>query len=626
MTSAAIRKRYIEFFRQRGHQEIPPAPIVPPEDPTTLFTSSGMQQLVPFLKGRKHPLGSRLVNSQPCFRAEDIDEVGDTRHTTFFEMLGNWSLGDYFKAEQLPWIYEFLTTVVGLTPDRLYVTVFAGDAHIPHDEESVGIWQQLLGTDNPAQPGYQGFDPEVRIYTYGAHQNWWSRSGTPEMMPTGEIGGPDSEVFFDFGARYRLHEESPQKDHPCHLNCNCGRFLEIANSVFIEYEKANDGSFMTLPKRNVDFGAGLERLAAASQDTPDIFTSDAFLPIIQQVAKSTGKQYEGQDKSPMRVIADHLRAATVMLAQGVEPSNKTQGYILRRLLRRAALNLRNLGGAIDSQALSSIAAVVLQQYQGIAVSATMTRERVREILEPEMTKFQRTLERGIKLIDQQEPGTIDARFVFDLYQSHGIPFDISQELLARRGITIEKGAFATQFQRHQKLSRQAAAGLFKGGLADQEESTVKLHTATHLLHRALRAILGDHVRQEGSHITEKRLRFDFSHPQALSERQLRQVEELVNRKIAENLPVHRTIEERQAALRSGALAFFKETYPQKVSVYTIGKDPKRGWFSKELCGGPHVRATGEIGALKIIKQQSLGTGKRRLYAILTNPPRPLLTG
>lgn len=617
MEADEIRSKYIKFFVDRDHKEIPPAPIVPADDPTTLFTSSGMQQLVPFLKGELHPMGKCLVDSQPCFRAEDIEEIGDNRHTTFFEMLGNWSLGDYFKKQQLPWFFEFLTEVVGLNPNRLYATVFEGGAQLKRDEESIKSWQEIFKTKEPAQTGEKGFNPKIKVYTYSPEHNWWSRSGTPDKMPLGEIGGPDSEVFYDFGADIQIHEESPYQDSPCHLNCKCGRFLEIGNSVFIQYEKQKDGSFKPLSNKNVDFGGGLERIAAASQNKSDIFQSDLFLSVIKKIEHASGKKYQGEFKTAMRVIADHLRATTFMISQGIKPSNKAQGYILRRLLRRAAVKMHQLmGGLAPIPGFQTICHEVIRTYEGIYFDFGTAKKVVDELIGQEMNKFAETLDRGLKKIEKLPKEKIDAKFSFDLFQTYGFPFEITQELLAQKGKTIEKTAFDREFKKHQELSRKASAGMFKGGLADQSEATVKLHTATHLLHQALREILGDHVRQEGSQITAERLRFDFSHTKALTDEEIKKIENLINQKIRKNLPVHKSIENKDEALKSGTLAFFKETYPDQVSVYTIGKDPERDWFSKELCAGPHVKSTAEIGAIKISKQQSVGTGLHRIYAVL----------
>lgn len=564
MTTNGIRQAYLDFYKAKNHAIILPAPLVPANDPTTLFTSSGMQQLAPYLKGEPHPMGTRLVDSQPCFRSEDIDEVGDNRHTTFFEMLGNWSLGDYFKDEQLNWLWEFLTSVLKLDKNKIYATVFAGGYGVPKDEESFNIWKKI------------GL-PESHIFYYPAQKNWWSRSGTPDKMPAGEIGGPDSEVFYEFSEV----RHDPKFGKTCHPNCDCGRFLEIGNSVFMQYEKQVDGSFKSLPKQNVDFGGGLERLAAASQNTPDIFQIDIFKPLMQAI--------KAKSLADSRLIADHLRAATAMLNEGILPSNKKQGYVLRRLIRRAAVKLDQ--------------PQTLTDYLGLLKTTTVSRQ----ILSEEITKFSRCLKEGLKILNKAKK--IDETLAFDIFQSYGLPFEVITTVTK---VKLNKDKFDALFTKHSQQSRTASAGMFKAGLADHSEIVTKLHTATHLLHAALRQVLGSHVRQEGSNITSERLRFDFSHPQALTPVEISKVEALINQKINQNLPVVRAILDKKTALQSGALAFFKETYPDKVSVYIIGN------FSKELCSGPHVDSTAKIGSVKIIKQESIGAGKRRLYAVLNH--------
>ena len=570
MTTDGIRSAYLQFFKDRDHAIIPPAPLVPPNDPTTLFTSSGMQQLVPYLKGEPHSMGKRLVDSQPCFRSEDINEVGDNRHTTLFTMLGNWSLGDYFKKEQLAWIWEFFTGVLNLPKNRLYVTVFAGGSGIPKDEETFSIWQEIgIAKDH--------------IFYYPAEKNWWSRSGTPDKMPAGEIGGPDSEVFYEFNEV----KHDPKFGQTCHPNCDCGRFLEIGNSVFMQYEKQVDGSFKPLPKQNVDFGGGLERLAAACQDTPDIFQIDIFKPIIKKIETNCHKDYKDYNQAPMRIIADHLRAAEAMFQAGVKPSNKLQGYMLRRLIRRSAVKMHELKGELIPEDFP-------ESFRG------------------EIAKFKNTLDRGLKEFNKFKDDQFNALNAFNLFQTYGFPFEVTAELFKQKGHLLDKNEFDQVFSGHKKLSRTASAGMFKAGLADHSEIVTKLHTVTHLFHAALRQILGSHVQQEGSNITSERLRFDFSHPQALTAAEISQIEALINQKIKEDLPVKKTIIDKDSAIKSGALAFFKETYPDKVSVYTIGN------FSKELCSGPHVDSTAKIGSVKIIKQESIGAGKRRLYAVLNH--------
>jgi alanyl-tRNA synthetase len=615
MKAIDIRKKYIEFFVSKGHKKIPAAPLVPPDDPTTLFTSSGMQQLVPYLKGEKHSMGARLVDSQPSFRAEDIEEVGDNRHTTFFEMLGNWSLGDYFKKEQLPWFYEFLTEVVEIDPSRLYVTVFEGNSEVSKDEESIKIWQEVFKTKEDAVEGREGFDSKIKIYTYDATKNWWSRAGVPKNMPVGEIGGPDSEVFYDLGEQLKLHDKSEWKTQVCHVNCDCGRFLEIGNSVFMEYIKKEDGSFEPLPKQNVDFGGGLERITAASNDVRDVFTSDLFMPLISLIEKESGKKYEGANMVPMRIIADHLKGAIMIASERVYPSNKEQGYFVRRLVRKAMLKMMQL--EIDYkniEILGEITEAVVDIYKDSYLHVEANKEMVVKSLQTEGEKFSSSLDRGVKKLESMDK--IDGKLAFDLYQTHGLPLEVTQELIEQMGKKIDAEKFHTEFEKHQEISRAGSTEKFKGGLADKNENTVKLHTATHLLHKALQIVLGDHVRQEGSNITGERLRFDFRHDGEITKEQVQEIEDLINKKIKEDLPVTRTVEDRDEALKSGAMAFFKETYPEKVSVYTIGKSSGDGWFSKEFCGGPHVNSTGEIGGVTIKKIKSIGANVRRIYAEL----------
>jgi len=594
MTSAELREKYLTFFEKKGHQRISPAPLVLEGDPTTLFTSAGMQPLIPYLKGEPHPEGRRLTDSQPSLRLQDMDEVGDNRHTTFFEMLGNWSLGDYFKKEQLPWIWEFFTDELKLPQERLWVSVFQGTEEVPRDEESYRIWLEL-GV------------PKERIHFYGAGKNWWSRSGSPEKMPPGEIGGPDSEVFYDFG----------QPCHSgCHPNCDCGRFLEIGNSVFIQYEKAKDGSLRELPQKNVDFGGGLERLTMAVNDLSDIYRIDLFEPVIKALEEATSLVYgadEEKDRS-FRIIADHLRASVMLVSQGVEPSNKLQGYVLRRLLRKTVFHLHRLDLDISGRSLAGIARSFLKVYPELKANWGKSEN----LLKGEADKFGRTLEEGLrklrKAIDEKKK--IDGRFAFDLYQNSGFPLELTKEVLVEKGIKLSAGEqkkFQEEFRQHQELSRTASAGLFKGGLADKSANATRLHTATHLLHAALRQVLGESVAQKGSNITAERLRFDFSYPTKLTEAEIKAVEKTVNKVIKDDLPVTFETKTLNEAVAEGALHFFAEKYGQKVKVYSVG-DPQRGYFSREVCGGPHVSHTGEIGRVRIIKEEKVGAGIVRIYA------------
>jgi len=595
MKASEIRTKYLQFFAKHGHAIVPAAPIIPPDDPTTLFTSSGMQQMVPYLKGSIHSMGTRLTDSQPSFRSDDIEEVGDNRHICMFEMLGNWSLGDYFKKEQLAWVYEFLTKELKLPKEKLHVTLFQGDDFAKRDIESFDIWRSIgVAQDH--------------IHYYPAKKNWWSRAGTPQQMPVGEIGGPDSEVFYDFGEELKLHENSPWKNEDCHVNCDCGRYLEIGNSVFMQFVKTETG-LSPLPAQNVDFGGGLERLAMVSQQTTDIFETDMFSEIIHTIESASGKTYVGAYKSPMRVVADHLRASTFMIAQGLEPSNKLQGYILRRLLRRAAVRVRLLG-ADAKKIFADCVPAIINEYVGAGFIDESVLPHVQTVIAAELDKFGKALDKGLKEIEHTDIKKIDAQFAFNLYQSLGFPFEITRDLLAEKNIVLDQTEFDAIFAKHKEGSRTASAGMFKGGLADQSEITTKYHTATHLLHQALHDVLGDEIAQAGSNITSERLRFDYTYSGKPTSDQLKQIESIVNDKIKADLPVVKTIEDKKTAISSGARAFFAEKYPDKVSVYTIGT------YSKELCGGPHVDHTGTIGAITIFKDEALGSGKRRIYAKL----------
>ncbi len=607
MTIQEIRTKYLEFFKKKGHAVIPSATLVPENDSTTLFTSAGMQPMMPYLLGQKHPSGTRLVDSQKCFRSQDIEEVGDMRHTTFFEMLGNWSLGDYFKEEQLNYFFNFLTNKqegLGLDPNKLFVTIFEGGSGVPKDTEAIAIWKNLF-----AKVGINAKEGE-RIFAYPAEKNWWSRAGEPENMPPGEPGGPDSEVFYDFGPEYKLHESSLWKDKPCHVNCDCGRYLEIGNSVFMQYLKNADGTLSELPQKNIDFGGGLTRLEAALRNDPDMFNISSLSPIVKEIEKLTGKSYADEaNKPPMRIIADHITAAIFLCKDGVFPSNKSQGYVLRRLLRRAAVKLYFLtGNREEITSLAGITSSVINIYQSVYFNNQDVRH-IQSTIAVEISKFQKSLDKGIKELEKKTDVT--GKDAFDLYQNYGFPLDITLEVLSQIGKTIDLKQFQAEYEKHQEQSRSAAAGMFKGGLADNSATVTAYHTATHLLHASLRQILGLHVQQKGSNITAKRLRFDFSHAEKITDEQLKQVEDLINQKIEEKLTVTRTEEPKEQALASGALAFFGQKYPDIVSVYTIG-DPKNP-FSKELCGGPHVTNLSELANIKIVKQESLGSGVRRLY-------------
>jgi alanyl-tRNA synthetase len=613
LTHQELRNRFRTFFTASGHNEISPISLVPQDDPTTLFTGSGMQQLVPYLLGKTHPLGTRLFNIQPCIRAQDIEEVGDNRHTTSFEMMGNWSLGDYFKREQLNQIYQFLIEEMGLPPEKLCATVFSGDPknQLPADSESVAILTEIFQK--------YGIKAELgtRIFEYGPEKNWWSRAGTPDNMPSGEPGGPDSEIFYDFGAELHLHENSPFKDETCHVNCDCGRYLEIGNSVFMQYKKQSDGSFQELPKMNVDFGGGLERILTAANNDPDVFKTNVYTDIIEEIEKETGKKYDDPtNQYSMRIIADHIKGAVFLIVNGVTPSNKEQGYILRRLLRRAAVKMHALLGGHFGHFDSIIDHGVLLTFDGVqGIDRSAQREMVMKTVSDEMDRFSKSLDRGLKIIEKIQ--NVDGKVAFDLYQTYGFPLEITEELLRQKGLEINRDQFYSEFRKHKEASRASAQGKFKGGLADQSEQTVKFHTATHLLHQALHDILGDSVRQEGSNITAERLRFDFYATRGPSDDEVVKVESIINDHIKEKLPVFRLILPKNQAEQIGARSFFKEKYPDQVSVYCIGGDETHldACYSKEFCGGPHVENTGDIGMIKIERFKKIGSNMFRIYAI-----------
>lgn len=606
ITALEIINKYISFFEKKGHQRIPNSPLVPENDPTTLFTSSGMQPLISYLLGQPHPQGKRLVNVQNCFRAADIDEVGDSSHTTFFRMLGNWSLGDYFKKEQIRWFWEFLTKELKLPKEKLYISVFEGFKEIPKDEESYKIWEKILIEEN--------LNPKERIFYYGPHYNWWSRSGVPENMPEGEPGGPDTEIFFDFET-----EHNPKYGEKCHLNCQCGRFLEIGNSVFMQHQKQENSSFKELPQKNVDFGGGLERLLAAIENKSDIFQTSLFTPIIRIIEQETNQSYQERSQE-MRIITDHLVASVFIAATGIMPSNKGQGYILRRLIRRAIDNFYILAGGD----IRNIIRAIVNQYLKTDPYLENSFERIQNVIIVEEQTYEKTRRNATnyiskkykpKLVGDELLGVteISAEDAFTLYSSHGL----SPTQIKSLGFVFDEQKFAEKMEEHQKLSRKTSAGMFKGGLADASEEVTKLHTATHLLHAALRQILGDHVTQKGSNITAERLRFDFSHADKLTNGQLKQVEDLVNEKIKENLPVKSAVMTKDEALKSGALGFFAEKYGDQVTVYTIGPSASSGRpFSIEICGGPHVDFTSKLKSFKIIKQKNLGQNLQRIYAVL----------
>jgi alanyl-tRNA synthetase len=644
MTAQEIRAKYLQYAKKHGHKIIPRASLVPENDPTTLFTGSGMQPLVNYFLGQKHPGGKRIANSQTCLRAEDIEEVGDNRHTTFFEMLGNWSFGDYFKQEQLKWFFEFLVDDIGLDLKNLYVTCFIGDkkAGVSKDEESAGIWQELFkfkGIDakiaeiGSEQDGYKkGMNPGERIFYYDSSKNWWSRSGMPNEMPAGEPGGPDSEVFYDFGTK---HDEKYGKH--CHPNCECGRFLEIGNSVFMEFVKQANGKFSELPAKNVDFGGGLERIAAAKLGDPDMFKISLIWPVIEKLQDISGKKYQDRQQA-MRVIADHLRASVFLAADGVTPSNKGQGYVMRRLLRRAIRFALDID--IEQGVCERVVPVIAEIYRGDFPEVLENEQHIIEVLKKEESIFRQTLRKGLSEFTKimkatayfekrkegqpvsYKPTSLSGKIVFRLYDTYGFPVELTLEEAKKLGWETNDNweeIFNKNMEEQRQRSRTAATGEFKGGLADASEMTTKLHTAAHLLDAALHKVLGDGVKQKGSNITAERLRFDFTHPQKVTPEEIAKAEEQVNQAIKADLPVTCTEEDTKQALASGAIGVFGHKYPDKVKVYTVGD--KQEPFSREICGGPHVKRTAQLAQggkkFKIIKEQASSAGVRRIKATLS---------
>lgn len=629
MTAQEIRSAYLTFFGEREHAVVPRALLVPQDDPTTLFTGSGMQPLIPYLMGQPHPKGTRIVDSQTCLRAQDIEEVGDNRHTTFFEMLGNWSLGDYFKKEQLPWFFEFLVDVVGLDPSKLYVTCFIGDDKngVPRDTESADLWKELFASKNidakvvdvgSEDDGYKNGMQNGKIFYYDASKNWWSRSGKPDSMPIGELGGADSEVFYEFD----FIEHDSKWGAFCHPNCDCGRFMEIGNSVFMEYVKTKDG-FKKLPKQNVDFGGGLERIAAAKINSPDVFKISVLKPIIESLEKISGKSYDSHTES-MRVIADHLRASVFLATDGVAPSNKAQGYVMRRLLRRAMLKAFDLG--IEQNFIDQVVPIVIDLYASDFPEVASARNTIQDVLVKEEKAFRKTLVSGRRTLEKlgRDGAIINGKDLFMLHDTYGYPLELAKETAVILGINMESEEdltriFTAEMEQQRERSRTAAAGTFKGGLADHSDIVVKYHTATHLMYRALRNILGDHVVQRGSNITAERLRFDFSHPEKMTLEQIKAVEDMVNEQIVKDWPMTWREENTKNALDSGVMGAFGDRYGEVVKVYSVG-DPDGENYSREICGGPHVEHTGLLGddgkKFKIIKEEASSAGVRRIKAVL----------
>ncbi len=581
-----LKKMYLEFFQEKGHKVIANASLIPENDPTALFTSAGMHPLVPYLLGQHHPSGKRLVNVQKCLRTSDIDEVGDSFHLSFFEMLGNWSLGDYFKEESIPWSYEFLTSKnwLDIDEEKLSITVFAGDEKIPRDTESARIWEEL------------GI-PKDRIFYLPREDNWWG--------PIGSTGpcGPDTEMFYDTGKEPCGGE--------CRPGCSCGKYNEIWNNVFMEYNRTPEGEYELLEQKNVDTGMGVERTVAVLQGKDNVYETELFVPIIDRIKELTNiTEFSQEQTRSVRIICDHSRAVTFILAEGIVPLNVEQGYVLRRLIRGAIRHGKLLG--IEEEFLSELSQIVIEIYSEDYPYLKSNEEFIVTELKKEYRKFKHTLERGLNRFNRivRRKKEIDGKDAFLLYQSFGFPIEITKELGKENDIYVDVDGFYEEFEKHQKVSRAGADKRFGSGLADTAEATVKLHTATHLLNEALRRVLGKDIHQMGSNITQNRLRFDFNFDRKLTDEEIKEVEELVNRQIEKAIPVKRIETTLDEAIKMGSEAVFEQKYGDKVSVYSIGD------FSLELCSGPHVKNTGELGRFKIVKEEGISAGVRRIRAVL----------
>ncbi len=585
MKALEIRNKYLNFFKKHGHKIIPSAPLIPENDPSVLFTTAGMQPLVPYLLGEKHPEGTRITDYQKCLRTNDIDEVGDNRHLTYFEMLGNWSLGDYFKEEAVSMSFEFLTKELGIPVEKLSVTCFAGDEDAPRDEKTAECWKKA------------GI-PENGIYYYGKDDNWWI---------AGEEGpcGPDTEMFYDTG--------KPACSSNCQPSCNCGKYVEIWNNVFMEYYKTKDGKYEKLKQHNVDTGLGLERMTMLLQGKETPFDTEIFAPIMGKLEELS----KVDNIESRRIVAEHLRASMMIISDGGRPSNIDRGYVLRKLIRRMSRHLNKL--QIDLSELGNLIDLNIDILKEMYPELEKNKEIIKQIIIDEKDKFMKTLahgekefEKAINKAKQENKNIIDGQTIFKLYETYGFPPEITADLAREKGFEIDNTEFEKLFKDHQEKSRMGSEQKFKGGLAEQNEKTIKYHTATHLLHKALQIVLGEHAKQKGSNITDERLRFDFSHPEKMTKEELQQVEDIVNEQIKRDLEVkceEKTLEE---AKKSGAMGLFENKYGEKVKVYTIGD------FSKEICGGPHVKHTGELGHFKIKKEESSSAGVRRIKAILEN--------
>ena len=588
MTAQELRTMYVNFFKERGHKEIASASLLPENDPTVLFTTAGMHPLVPYLLGEKHPAGKRLTDVQKCVRTDDIDEVGDDTHCTFFEMLGNWSLGDYFKKESISMSFEFLTKHLNIPVDRLAVTVFEGDEIVPADEEAVEIWKSL------------GLSEE-QIYRYGREDNWWG--------PAGQTGpcGPDTEIFYDMG--------KPKCGPNCGPSCHCGKYVEIWNNVFMQFNKESDGSFTELAQKNVDTGMGLERVLTIFNGKTNVYDTELFQPVmkkLEEVLAGEGKELSEREK---RIICEHMRTTTFILGDPmkISPSNTEQGYILRRLIRRIIRLFKKV--EINTNYLCKLAEILIDQYSPVYPELAENRKFILEQLEKEYNLFSKTLDDGLKkanryLDNLTQGGILSGELAFKLYDTYGFPIEFTSELASERGFLVDMEGFHKKFEEHQEKSRQGAAGKFAGGLADNNEQTARLHTATHLLNGALRKVLGDEVSQRGSNITSERLRFDFSFGRKVTKEELEQVEAIVNEAIQKNMDVILEEMSPEQAYEEGAIGVFSGKYGDIVKVYTIPG------YSKEICGGPHAKNTGELKSFKIKKEEASSAGVRRIKAVI----------
>ena len=626
MNAQKIRSKYLEFYKKQGHAVVERAPLILTNDPTTLFTGAGMQPMIPYLLGEAHPEGKRIADSQTCLRAQDIDDIGDNRHTTFFEMLGNWSLGDYFKEEQIGWMWTFLTEEIGLDPQRLYVTCFIGapEYNIDKDVEAAKLWQKKFaekGIDakmadigSEEQGAARGVNPGERIFFYDGSKNWWSRNGGPETTPVGDPCGPDSEMFYECD----FIEHDPEFGENCHPNCDCGRFMEIGNNVFMAYKKVAEGQFEPLDKPNIDHGSGLERIAAAANNDPDVFKISLLWPIIEKLQDLSGKDYASHTES-MRVIADHLRAATFMAVDGCVPSNKEQGYVMRRLLRRAIRYSFDLG--IEQNFLQEVVPTIADLYEADFPEVKNNRDNIIAVLVKEEKAFRQTLRKGLRQMQRYIDDGLTGEELFTLYDTFGFPVELSTEEAYKQGIKLSdnwREEFTAKMDEQRQRSKTARKGQFSGGLEGHDSIHLKYHTATHLLGAALRKVLNaPDLQQHGSNITADRLRFDFNHDK-LTPEEKQAVEDQVNTWIDEDLPVSFAVYPTDEALSMGAIGAFGERYGDEVKVYSIGKDDNIVSF--EVCGGPHVEHTGVLAEdgkrFKITKEESSSAGIRRIKAVL----------